>query len=137
MNDTDKLDLIINLLNEIKIALEPETYTWKLKDKKLLTTVFFDKLNKSQKIKYLDMFQSIAKKNGLETRDVENWPTDPLRHLFYSSCKWIGIKDGESKKTLSREIFEITSSKRGQLDNKNSEKSISLFGEEDDDVRLF
>lgn len=136
-----KLDKIIELLEKINANVEPETYTWKLKDKMLIEKHFLEKLNSvSQKRKYMQMVLSIAEKNGLKIQDMENWPTDPLRHLFYSSCKWIGVKEGKDKKYLSNLIFDITSNKRGKLEynnqNKEEEEKISLFGE-NEDVKLF
>lgn len=131
------LTQILNKLEEINENLKPETFTWKLKDKKLIEDKFFKKISSTHQIKYIQMVNDIAKQNNVEIDDIENWPTEPLRHLFYSSCKWIGIKDGKEKSRLSREIFDIISSKRGKLEPQAEEKKISLFGDDSNEIKLF
>lgn len=128
---------ILNKLTEINENLKPETFTWKLKDKKLIEEKFFKKISSSHQIKYIQMVNDIAKQNNLEVDNIEHWPTEPLRHLFYSSCKWIGIKDGKEKSRLSREIFDIISSKKGKLEAEPENTNIKLFGDNNNEIKLF
>lgn len=136
-NSTELMDLLHKIyqkLEELNINLQPETFTWKLKNRTLIENCFLKQLKSdSQKIAYVKMVNDIALKHNVELKDMENWPTEPLRHLFYCSCKWIGIKDGRDKKKLSEEIFEITSNKRGKItsSSENSKNEIKLF---DNDV---
>lgn len=123
------LELIYEEIKKLNENLQPETFVWKLKDRELINKHFFNQLRStSQKKAYIKMVEDIAKNHNVSVDDILNWETEPLRHLFYSSCKWVGIKDARDKKRLSNEIFEISSSKKGK---------ITSTDKKDDDLKLF
>lgn len=126
----NKLDKIIELLEKIYEQNAPITYTWKLKDYNLINKYFFNKLNYKQKADYINMIKSIANQHNVLIDKLYEWPTAAYRHLFYTSCKWIGVKEGHEKKRLSNLIFTITSNKpenSWQNENNQQQENINDF----------